>query len=466
MINLYPLLNSKIIFRQIQDKEKYKSKLIVIDGKEIDLNESSEKVVMECDGSNSINDIALKLSKTFDKTPPETIQARTESLLEALKNQGVVDFLNEPVKEKKRRILPKQPHGKYPLINLFIECTDACNLKCNHCYLGDIVKITELPLGDIKSTLDQFSEIGGEYFTISGGEPFLRKDIFDIIEYASSRPLFVSVFSNGALITEEIAKKLSQYNIKEVQISLDGAKPETHDTYRGIKGAFKSSVKAIEALKREGIKVDIATIVNKLNMNELNEIIDMCKTWDTIPGLSHQEPKGRANVQGKDYQLSYNDHYHVLIKARKYIAEKTTQKPFNIKVPVELNLDGHRCSAGLNSLTVRCNGDVYPCLDLNMPRARLGNIKENTINQIWNSDHEFLAQLRRWRLRDLTFCRDCKHLIYCNGGCPVTAYGVWGDYNMPDPKNCGYFTLAQEYLTFEKRKEGEGIDQMLIKCDK
>ena len=466
MENLYPLLNPKIIFRRTKKEDKYKSKLIAIGGKEIDLNESSEKVVMECDGSNSINDIVQKLSKIFDKTQPEAIRSRTESLLNTLKNQGAVEFLNEPIKDKKRRILPKQSHGEHTLINLFIECTDACNLKCAHCYLGDINQSTELPLEKIKSVLDQFSDIGGEYLTLSGGEPFLRKDIFDIIEYASSRPLFVGVFSNGVLITDEIAKKLSQYNIKEIQISLDGAKPETHDAYRGIKGAYKASIKGIEALRREGIKVDIATIVNRLNMNELNEIIDMCKAWDTIPGLSYQEPKGRANVQGKDYQLSYYDHYQVLIKARKYIAESTARKPFNLKVPVELNLDWHRCSAGLNSIAVRCNGDAYPCLDLNMPRARLGNVKENTISQIWNSEHEFLTQLRRWCLKDLKFCRDCKHFIYCNGGCPAMAYGVWGDYNMPDPKNCGYFTVVQDELVLEKRQPGEGIDQTFITCDK
>ncbi len=93
---------------------------------------------------------------------------------------------------------------------------------------------------DVKRVLDQYSDVGGEHLAISGGEPFVRKDILEIVEYASSQPLFVTILSNGTLITDETAKKLSQYNIKEVQISLDGAKTETHDALRGMKGAQKA----------------------------------------------------------------------------------------------------------------------------------------------------------------------------------------------------------------------------------
>ena len=466
MENIYPLLSPKLIFRQTKKDEKYRSKLVAIDSKEIKLNVASERVVVECDGGSSVREIALKLAPIFDKTAPETILSRLQSLLSTLRDQGVIEFLNEPVKGKRRRIIPKQPHGIYPFMSMFMEVTNACNLKCIHCYLGDIDARRELPLEDIKRVVDQYSDIGGEYLAISGGEPFVRKDLMEIVEYASSQPLFISILSNGILITDETAKKLSQYNIREVQISLDGAKSETHDAFRGMKGAQKAAIRAIEALRREGIKVNIATVVNRLNVNELAEIIDFCKQWDIVPGLSFQQAKGRAVKEGMPYQLTYHEHYREMIKAHRYMTEHTKDKPFTFKAPAEPNLNVHRCSAGLTSMSVLSNGDVYACLDLNAPGTKLGNIHEQSVGEIWNSDHPFLTMLRTSFLKDLTFCRDCRHFIYCKGGCPATAYEVWGNYHMPDPKNCAYFTMAQEYLTFEPGEETEDAEQTLIRCDK
>ena len=457
-------MNPRVIFRRSNDVENYFSELVAINGDRIDLNESSEKVVMECDGSNSIGDIASKLSALYDKTSPEVIEKRTISLLNTLNDQGFIFILDELAKEGKRTVSPKNPLGKYPLKYLFIECTNACNLKCIHCYLGDIGQSAELPLPHLKKMLKEFSDDGGEHITLSGGEPLLRKGIFDILEYASSLPLFITLFSNGIFITGDIAKKLKQYNIQSVQISLDGAKPETHDAFRGMKGAYVASVKAVEALLKVGLKVGIATVINKSNLNELKEIIDQSKAWGTVPNLAYFEPKGRANQQGRDYLLTYHEYFEALVKIRKYITENTDQKPFKAKVPEKLSLDAHRCSVARNSLAILCNGDVYPCLDFIMPEAKLGNIADVSLKEIWNSENNYLAKLRKSCMRDLKFCVDCKHLIYCGGGCPVMAYNTWGDYNMPDPKKCIYYTMTQDYLVLEK--EDESKEQTFITCDK
>ena len=154
------------------------------------------------------------------------------------------------------------------------------------------------------------------------------------------------------------------------------------------------------------------------------------------------------------------------MKAREYVAARTSDNPFHFKIPAQPNLEARRCSAGITSLTMRSSGDVYACLDLNAPDARLGNVHERSLGDIWNSDHPFLRMLRSSSLKDLTFCRECVHFVYCKGGCPVTAYEVWGDYNMPDPKNCAYFTEAREHLTFEPEGEAKSADQTLIRCDK
>ncbi len=336
MKDQYPILNPSVIFRRTADDEKYVSKLIAINGDTIDLNQSSEKAVMECDGSNSVENIATKLSALYDKTSPDLIEKRTISLIATLKDQGFIHVADQPAKGSKRKISPKNPLGKYPLKYLFIECTNACNLKCIHCYLGDTGQSAELPLPHLKKMLKEFSDDGGEHITLSGGEPLLRKDIFDILEYASSLPLFITLFSNGIFITGDIAKKLKQYNIQSVQISLDGAKPETHDAFRGMKGAYVASVKAVEALLKVGLKVGIATVINKSNVNELKEIIDQSKAWGTVPNLAYFEPKGRANQQGRDYLLTYHEYFEALVKIRKYITENTDQKPFKAKVPEKL----------------------------------------------------------------------------------------------------------------------------------
>jgi radical SAM protein with 4Fe4S-binding SPASM domain len=121
----------------------------------------------------------------------------------------------------------------------------------------------------------------------------------------------------------------------------------------------------------------------------------------------------------------------------------------------------------MNSLVVQSNGNVCACLDLTDPHTVLGNVKKQSIDEIWNSDNGFLQMLRNSSLKDLTFCRDCIHFKYCKGGCPASAYDVWGDYNMPDLRNCMYFTMAREQLTLEPVDEIQPKDRTyIIRCDK
>lgn len=462
---LYPVVSSKFIFSRTPQDRKYGSALVDSQGKKIELNEASAAVLAACDGTRRVDQIVAQLTAVFAGTAPQDILSRLQTLLVSLQEQGALEFLSAPVSGPVRRMLPAPAPGPHQLLSLFVEITDACNLSCRHCYLGEMPDSRSIPFPDLQRLLEEFADLGGMFVTFSGGEPFVRSDVLDLVDYASSLPLFVILLSNGILIDDEAAARLARGNVHEVQISLDGARPATHDEFRDQPGAHAASVRAIEALRRQGIRVEISTVINRLNAGELADLVDLCAQWDAVPGFSPQQAKGRALAEGRRYQLTLHEYNQALLEAHAHIRAVTDQDPFCQRIPAEMNLQAGRCSAGLTSLAVRANGDILGCRFATEPLAVLGSIYAQSLGAVWNSDHSFLNRLRRTTLQDLAFCGECRHFPYCHGGCPVAAYEAFGDLDMPDPKYCSYFTLARDRLSVETGDEADDVVQTVIRCD-
>lgn len=158
------------------------------------------------------------------------------------------------------------------------DITYACNLKCKHCYAtAGKPLLDELTTEEAKQAIDKLDKAGVPIIAFSGGEPLVRRDIFELSRYAADKGIYVAMATNGTLITKEIAKKMKKSGIQFVQISLDGADAKTHDGFRGVPGAFDRTIKGIKNCVEQGFFVNISTTVTHYNYKQIPKIIDLCE---------------------------------------------------------------------------------------------------------------------------------------------------------------------------------------------
>src|SRR5512140_1940823 len=173
---------------------------------------------------------------------------------------------------------PKNDGAPKPRL-VFWEVTKGCNLRCIHCRATatELSSPTDLPTEKAKSIIDQIAGFGDPILVLSGGEPLYRKDIFELARYATEKGLRVALATNGTLVTKEIAQKIVDAGVKRVSISLDGANAETHDSFRGIPGAFDAAIYGFRNLKELGMPVQINMTIAKHNAVELPKVLDLVR---------------------------------------------------------------------------------------------------------------------------------------------------------------------------------------------
>ncbi len=172
--------------------------------------------------------------------------------------------------------------------------TGKCNLKCLHCYASIERYEDELDTNEIKRVIDDLSDVGVPLIILSGGEPILRKDLFEIAEYASMRNIKVALSTNGTLINEDVAEKIRDSGFSYVGVSIDGSE-HTHDRFRGVKGSFRRAVSGLINAKEAGVMTGIRFTVTRFNLNDVSYVLDLA-VENEIPRfcLYHLVPSGRA----------------------------------------------------------------------------------------------------------------------------------------------------------------------------
>ncbi|MDF2954694.1 radical SAM protein [Candidatus Alkanophaga liquidiphilum] len=283
-----------------------------------------------------------------------------------------------------------------PPLLVHLEVTKRCNLRCIHCAIrADVLdKSEELSIDEIESLIDSLSSLGTMYLSMSGGEPFLRKDIFDLIKYGKSRGLGLHISSNGTLITKGIAKRLNALGLDAITISLDAVTPEIHDEIRGVKGVFEKAVSAIKNLiecKRH-TQVGINAIVTDLNFHELPELVDFAaelgvdgvrlQPWHAP--LGHPETEDLLSVKRERLGELKKALEEALQRARRngiYINSKAYIRGIShfFEDAETLKID---CFAGFFSCNVSWEGMVYPCAFV----PPVGSVKNERFEKIWRSE--------------------------------------------------------------------------------
>ena len=327
-----------------------------------------------------------------------------------------------------------------PLKHLFFELTLRCNLHCIHCgsRCGEYDNPPELSLSQYKRIMDDIKrdfDLSKLQLYITGGEPLLRRDFFDIMNYANKLGFRWGMTTNACLIDDNIAKKLYESGMKTVSVSIDGLE-DTHDSLRGKKGAYASAMRGIEALCNVGKfqNVQVTTVINHGNIGELDRLFEiMCSlpvdSWRVV----NIEPMGRANDHP---ELTLTpDEYKYLFN---YIREKRLEGyPVEYGCGHYLGLEYERtvrdwyflCNAGVYTASIMANGNIVACLDIERRDELVqGNILTDNLKEVWENKFEIFRQ----NLSDKNEkCRKCEHSRFCNGG----AHHSW-DYDKNEPIVC------------------------------
>ena len=322
----------------------------------------------------------------------------------------------------------RQQLRKYPVLKfLFLEFTLRCNERCLHCgsSCGDVMS-NELPTQTYFDFLDKIKHDFKELpmLCITGGEPLLRRDFFEITGYANKLGFNWGMTSNGTLITKDVAKRLKETGMKTVSISVDGLE-ETHDEFRRTKGGFKRTIEGVKNLLEQDFNsVQVTTVVTKKNISQLDSLFDlMCEldvdSWRVI----NIEPIGRA-LKLDGYTLDAADYKRMF----DFIKEKRNSDfPVLYGCSHFLGLDYERevrnwyflCNAGIYTASIMSNGDIGACLDIERrPETIQGNILSDDFTNVWYNRFDiFRTSLAEKNEK----CRRCDSKSFCEGG----SYHSW-----------------------------------------
>ncbi|RLF15027.1 MAG: radical SAM/SPASM domain-containing protein [Thermoprotei archaeon] len=379
-------------------------------------------------------------------------EAMKEKFKDPYWRRGLVSVIKGIVKYGVRK--PFTPGAPFLIV---WDITARCNLRCKHCYSTAGAPLPrELSTEEALKVVRDLADMGVAAIAFSGGEPLLRPDFFEIVNAVRDNGIFPALATNATLITREVAKKLKEAGVGFVQISLDGANAATHDSFRGVKGAFERTVAGIRNCVNEGLFVEVSCTITRFNYAEVDQILDLCEelgvNWfmmfNFIPTgrgrfivENDLSPEEREEVLRKLWKrMKSSSSLSVLSTAPQFarVALQAEEVDMTV-VPTHfynMNLPGRLrslsefvggCGAGRCYAAIEPEGDIQPCVFFPLT---VGNVRESPFSEVWDTSEVF------WDLRDREKlkggCGSCQYKYVC-GGCRARAYGYFGDYLAPDP---------------------------------
>jgi len=355
----------------------------------------------------------------------------------------------------------KKPLILYAPFLVVWDFTHKCNLSCKHCYSNSgLILEEELSTQQALDVVDQLADAGVTALAFSGGEPLSRGDFFEVAHHAVERGLYVSVATNGTLLTKENVRKLKQTGVHYVEVSIDGATARTHDEFRGVPGAFEKAVAGIRNAIEEDLCACIATTATKSNLAEMPGVVDLAEKlgaerftyFNFVPtgrGKAHYDqdltPDEREELMRYLLnRMSKGCKTTILTTAPQLarvalqcqgpsgtgevtmsMAHMQTAKVSKKAVPLADFIGG--CGAGRLYCSLSPQGDVHPCVFLPMT---VGNLKSEKFGDVWLESRLFDSLRDRKNLKGA--CGNCSYKYTC-GGCRARAKAYENDINGSDP---------------------------------
>ncbi|MEI6810221.1 MAG: radical SAM protein [bacterium] len=344
---------------------------------------------------------------------------------------------------------------------VFWELTARCNLTCKHCRAEaqDHAVKGELSTAEVLQVARDIRDCGDPIMILTGGEPLVRADIFDIAKYCTGIFTRVAMATNGTLVDDIVAKKIADSGIQRVSISLDGATAATHDAFRGLPGSFDATLRGFDALRKAGVSVQVNVTVSRYNMAELGNILMLAQ--DRGADAFHAfvlVPVGCGARLDEAVRLSPSEMEKVLrwlfdksLELRGRVHIKATCAPQYYRIMREVSRErglklessGHGmqattrgCLAGSAVCFISRTGDVQPCGYLPIC---VGNVRKTKFGVIWKESDVFKSLRDPGELKGK--CHGCGYRKVC-AGCRARSFADTTDFLGEDP-DCAYVPGAE-----------------------
>ncbi len=353
------------------------------------------------------------------------------------------------------------PHGdKGNIVRMIAwEVTRSCNLNCIHCRAASRLGPYPGELSSEKclSLIDEISAVASPVIILTGGEPLLRPDIFDLASYGTKKGLRMVMATNGTLVDQSTVRKMITSGIQRVSVSIDGPDAESHDAFRSQPGAFAGAMRGIEAMKAAGMEFQINTTITTANLREIKLIHDLAlKLGAAAHHIFLLVPTGRGKdlasqaITAADYEETLQWFYEESLTCA--IQLKATCAPHYFRIMHQNRAKGARpvkkerghlhestkgCLGGISFCFISHTGQVQPCGYLELD---CGNVQKQSFAEIWEKSAIF-SNLRDYGKYGGK-CGRCEFIKVC-GGCRARAFEATGDYLAEEPL-CLYSPKAIE----------------------
>ena len=339
------------------------------------------------------------------------------------------------------------------------EITRRCNLRCVHCRSSSELEIkghSDFPLSEAFRIIDDIASYAKPVVVLSGGEPLVRDDVFEIAKYGAEKGLRMCLATNGTLVTDESCEKIKSSGIKIVSISIDGSEDVVHDDFRNQKGAFAGTINAARLFKKHGIEFIVNSSFSKRNQEEIPKVYKLAKELGAAAWYMFMiVPTGRGEemmnelISKEAYEEILEWHYE-MEKDEKDMLVRPTCAPHYYRVVLQKSKEegakfekrtlkfstggSKGCIAGQLICLIDVDGNVLPCSYFPKPA---GNIRQQPFKDIWENSELFkeLRDFKKYKGK----CGSCEYINVC-GGCRARAYSIHGDYLEEEPF-CGYVPI-------------------------
>ena len=428
-------------------------------GAEKIVNSTGLFLLQRLDGSRSVQDLSDKLANNFDGISRSEVESDIYSFLETLNKEFFIHLID---KQKPSEATIKTPDIQDAPKSVDISVTGHCNLHCSYCfYHNEMISRPDLPLEEWLTFFQELGRLAVRDVQLSGGEVFVRSDIWQIIDAVVDNRMRYTISTNGTLINDTLLSEFEKKNRKErlnsIQVSIDGSCAEVHDRSRG-KGTFVKALRGLRLLKDAGFPVTSRVTVNRHNVEDLENVARLLLeevglrsfgTNDAMPmgaGCDNQAsitltPRQQVQAMKTLSELAQRYNGRILATAgplanvRMYRdmehARATGEKPKQRSMGYLT-----ACGCVFNKLSVHHDGVITPCNML--AKLTLGKMNQDDLSEIWKH-HPILESLKNRRtipMNELSGCEDCEWAPYCNGSCPGLAYEMTGDFNKANPHDC------------------------------
>ena len=344
---------------------------------------------------------------------------------------------------------------------LHLHLTNKCNLRCPHCYMkSGVPDENELTTDEVLKLIKDFKSVAcGNSIDITGGEPTVRKDFFEVIEFADSLGLEVNVYTNGVDWSEGEIRRFSKLKNRNVQISIDGYNEETNALIRG-KGSFAKSIRSLELFVKNKVRVRVAvTPVFQILKEHKNEYVNFLKGIiekfgeDNVSINVSQEIMVGRHISSEQISAFENEYYYLVDSLTKDVICNYDNDGFVLNV-----IDNLFDSCGYGGLNVTATGDFYFCDRIPDMKRPYGNIRDMDFSEIFK-----LMKCAEdvGRIENLKPCGNCEIRYICGGGCRITQFKGFSDitdvehvdFSKIEPRTCDYETKARFYKLMVENNE-------------